>query len=89
MNFTAPRDCFETIGKKYRGVEKYSLVGMTPTSYPSELTASQWAIIQEIIEDGRIRKGSLRLMVNAIFYVVKGGTQWRVLPHDLPPWQTV
>ena len=62
---------------------------MTPTSYPSDLTAPQWAIIQEIIEDGRKRKWSLLLIVNSIFYVVKGGIQWRMLPHDLPPWQTV
>jgi len=31
----------------------------------------------------------LRQVLDAIFYVVKGGIQWRFLPHDLPPWQTV
>ena len=29
-----------------------------------------------------------REIVNAIFYVVRGGNQWRAMPHDLPPWQT-
>ena len=30
-----------------------------------------------------------REIVNAIFYVLRTGCQWRMLPHDLPPWQTV
>lgn len=28
-------------------------------------------------------------MVNAIFYVLRGGIAWRMLPHEFPPWQTV
>ena len=28
-------------------------------------------------------------IVNAIFYLVKGGITWRLLPNDFPPWQTV
>ena len=31
----------------------------------------------------------MRLIINAIFYAVKSGCQWRMLPHDMPPWQTV
>jgi putative transposase len=31
----------------------------------------------------------MREVVNAIFYVLRGGIPWRMLPHDLPPWQTV
>jgi len=62
---------------------------MTTKSYPSNLTDPQWAIIQEILQDTRKRKHSLRDILNAIFYVVKGGIQWRMLPHDLPAWQTV
>ena len=30
-----------------------------------------------------------REIVNAQFYVLRGGIAWRALPHDLPPWQTV
>lgn len=62
---------------------------MTTKSYPSNLTDPQWAIIQEILQDTRKRKHSLRDILNAIFYVVKGGIQWRMLPGDLPAWQTV
>jgi putative transposase len=31
----------------------------------------------------------LREILNAIFYVVKSGCAWRLLPHDFPPWKTV
>jgi transposase len=31
----------------------------------------------------------LREITNAILYILKTGCQWRQLPHDLPPWQTV
>jgi putative transposase len=27
--------------------------------------------------------------LNAIFYIVRGGCPWRLLPHDFPPWKTV
>ena len=38
---------------------------------------------------GRPLKWEMCLIVNAIFYVVKSGCQWRMLPYDMPPWQTV
>ena len=31
----------------------------------------------------------MREVLNAIFYVLRGGIPWRMLPHDLPPWKTV
>lgn len=34
-------------------------------------------------------KWPLRLMVNGIWYVVRSGSQWRLLPREFPPWQTV
>ena len=62
---------------------------MMTKSYPSNLTDPQWTILQEILQDTRKRKHSLRAILNGIFYIVKGGIQWRMLPVDLPPWQTV
>ena len=38
---------------------------------------------------GRPRTTDLREVVNAIFYVLRGGCQWRLLPTDFPPYQTV
>lgn len=37
---------------------------------------------------GRPRKSALRAVLNAIFYVLRTGCQWRAVPHDLPPWVT-
>ncbi len=38
---------------------------------------------------GRRRAWPLREIVNAIFYVLRGGIAWRLPPKDFPPWQTV
>jgi putative transposase len=38
---------------------------------------------------GNSHKHSKRTIVNAILYVVRGGIQWRLMPNDFPPWQTV
>jgi putative transposase len=38
---------------------------------------------------GRRLKWDLRLIINAILYVVTTGCQWCMLPHEFPPWQTV
>ena len=61
--------------------------------YPSDLTNTEWSIIQQIlphkIERGFKRKYSERELLNAIFYVNKTGCQWRYLPSDYPPWQSV
>jgi putative transposase len=38
---------------------------------------------------GRPRLHSLREILNAIFYIVRSGCAWRLLPHDFPPWKTV
>ena len=38
---------------------------------------------------GRPRIHSLRDVFDAIFYVLKSGCHWRLLPHDFPPWSTV
>ncbi len=65
--------------------------------YPSDLTDSQWAKLEPLLHEpredrhggGRPRKYSLRRVADALFYVVKTGCQWRQLPVDFPPWQTV
>src|SRR5918994_2171194 len=38
---------------------------------------------------GRPRLHSPREILNAIFYIVRSGCAWRLLPHDFPPWKTV
>jgi putative transposase len=38
---------------------------------------------------GRPREVCVREVVDAIFYVLRSGCAWRMLPHDFPAWQTV
>ena len=38
---------------------------------------------------GRKRKNSLRGIMDAIFYTLKTGCQWRMLPKNFAPWQSV
>src|SRR5881628_1906778 len=62
-------------------------------NYPSDLTDEEWHIIEPLVpavnSGGRPADHGRREIVNAIFYVLRTGCQWRFLPHDLPPWQTV
>jgi len=57
--------------------------------YPSNLTDNQYDTILGIICDNRKRSHSLKEIFDAVFYVLKSGCQWRMLPHDFPAWQTV
>ena len=62
-------------------------------SYATDLTDGQWALIAPLIPEaepgGRPRKAATRELVDAIFYFLRAEMAWRLLPHDLPPWQTV
>jgi len=65
---------------------------MRTQQYPSDLTDEQWPLIERLIPvypGGRPRKTSMRDVVDAIFYVLRTGCQWRFLPKDLPPKSTV
>jgi putative transposase len=61
--------------------------------YPSDLTDREWKYIKPLIPaakpGGRKRKTDMRLTINAIFYVIRTGCQWRYLPREYPPWETV
>jgi transposase len=66
---------------------------MRTQSYPSDITDAQWALIEPHIPPvhpgGRPRKTDLRDVVDAIFYILRTGCQWRYLPKDFPPKSTV
>lgn len=66
---------------------------MTRRSYPSDLTNLEWEIIEPLLpkpkKGGRHRETDIKEVVNAILYLLSEGCQWRALPHDFPPWQTV
>ncbi len=60
------------------------------SNYPTNLTDKQWQVIKNIVETKeRKRKHSLREMINAMMYITKTGCQWRMLPKEFAPWQTV
>lgn len=66
---------------------------MIRTAYPSDLTDAQWKTIEPLIPPakpgGRPRKVDMREICNGIWYVLRSGCAWRLLPHDLPAWSTV
>lgn len=57
--------------------------------YPTNLSDSQYKVIDNLVNDKRKRKYSLRTILNAILYINKGGIQWRMLPREFPSWQLV
>jgi putative transposase len=59
------------------------------TTYPSNLSDSQRAIVSIFFDMKRSRKHDLIEIVNAIMYLVKSGCQWRMLPGDFPNWKIV
>ncbi len=62
-------------------------------SYPTDLTDAEWHCIAPHLPGenlrGRPREHPAREILDAIFYVIRGGCAWRLLPHAFPPWGTV
>lgn len=65
---------------------------MRCTEYPSSLSDEQWRLIEKLLPEenyyGRPRT-SRRLILDAILYWNRTGCQWRYLPREFGPWQTV
>jgi putative transposase len=61
--------------------------------YGSDLTDEEWEIIAPFMpppaRTGRPRAWRMRDIINAIFYVLRAGCPWRMLPKDFPPMTTV
>ncbi len=66
---------------------------MKRRSYATDLTDAQWGVLEPLIPaakpGGRRREVDMREILNAIFYLLRTGCQWRFLPHEFPPWTTV
>src|SRR5258708_24624831 len=68
-----------------------------PIRYPTDLTDEEWNRIKSLVPAPKSGKGKRgrpialdrRRLVNAIFYIVRSGCAWRLLPRDFGPWQTV
>ena len=66
---------------------------MESRRYPTDLSDEEWCCIGPHLPEptgwGRPRLHSLRAILDAVFYVLKSGCPWRLLPRDFPPWKTV
>ena len=76
---------------------------MTPTTrkqhirktnrYQTDVTDKEWRVIEPHLpaanRTGRPRAWPMREIMNGIFYVMRSGCPWRLLPRDLPLWSTI
>jgi putative transposase len=62
-------------------------------AYQTDLTDAEWSYIEPHLPTsaapGRPRVHTLREVLDAIFYILRSGCAWRLLPHDFPPWKTI
>jgi putative transposase len=71
-------------------------VGTKRQAYGTDLTDAQWAVLEPVLPPpparrgpGRPREVDLREVLDALFYMNRTGCQWRLLPHDFPPWWVI
>ncbi len=61
--------------------------------YPSDVSDTEWAFVAPyltlITETAPQREYALREVFNGVRWLARTGAQWRLLPHDLPPWHAV
>ncbi len=66
---------------------------MNGKCYDSDLTVDEYVILEPLLPApkarGRHRSVDLHEVLNAIFYILRGGVPWRMLPAGYPPWKTV
>jgi putative transposase len=66
---------------------------MESRRYPTDVSDEEWRCICPHLPEpsgrGRPRLHGLRAILDAVFYILKSGCPWRLLPRDFPPWKTV
>jgi len=66
---------------------------MNRKTYPTDVSDEEWTFVVPYLtlmtEDAPQREYSLREVFNGLRYLVRGGTPWRMMPNDLPPWTVV
>jgi transposase len=62
---------------------------MSRKTYPSDVTDDEWAFVAPYLtlmrEDAPQREHDLREVFDGLRWIVRTGSQWRMMPHDLPP----
>jgi transposase len=70
-----------------------TLWDMNRKAYPSEVSDDEWAFVAPYLtlmtEEAPQREHPLREVFNGLRWIVRTGAQWRMMPHDLPPWAAV
>ena len=93
-----PVDCLPLRGclkspssEEYRDVMPRSI--NSGKCYDTDLSEAAWRLIEPMLPavrpGGRPRTTNLRSVLNAIFYLLRTGSQWRLLPREFPAWSTV
>jgi transposase len=66
---------------------------MERKAYPSDVSDEEWALVAPYLtlmtEDAPQRTHALREVFNGLRWLVRAGATWRLMPHDLPPWEVV
>ena len=65
---------------------------MSRRAYATDLTDVEWKLVEPYVRSSGLGRPPLhgkRELLNAIFYQLRAGSAWPLLPHDLPPWRTV
>jgi len=66
---------------------------MERKAYPSDVSDEEWALVASYLtlmtEDAPQRDFPLREVFNGLRWIMRTGAQWRLMPHDLPPWHVV
>src|SRR5215217_3607970 len=83
------RDCLESAQRVFRWP---TLCTMESKRYSTDLSDDEWRCIGPHLPGpkghGRPRLHGLRAILDAVFYVLKSGCPWRLLPREFPPWKT-
>ena len=65
----------------------------TRKPYPSDVSDEEWAFVAPYLalvrEDAPQRNHDLREVFNGLRWIVRTGSAWHYMPHDLPPWEAV
>lgn len=63
------------------------------TDYPSDASDEEWSLVAPYLtlmeEDAPQRECPLRVVFNALRWIVRADAPWRMMPNDLPPWSVV
>jgi len=61
--------------------------------YQTDVSDAEWALVAPYLtlmtEDAPQREHPLREIFNGLRWIVRAGSSWRMMPHDLPPWDVV